>query len=438
MDYDILITNAMLLTDAGQKEVLPRGFLGIQGRKIAVIGRMADLPTNLKAGRIIDAAGGLVMPGLINGHCHAAMTLFRGLADDLPLMTWLNEHIFPAEASHVSREMVYWCSKLAAAEMVLSGTTTVADGYFFEEEAARAFREIGLRAVAAQGIIDFPAPGVPDPAENIKAAEQYIDNLPSDDLVRPALFCHSPYTCSPVTLQAAKRLATERHIKFFIHVAETSAEVETHRRQHGLSPIQHLRQLNLLDENTVCVHCVWPSAAEIALLADTGCGVITCPESNMKLASGIAPVPKMLAAGALLGIGTDGCASNNDLDMLQEIDSLAKIHKAVNLDPTIIPARTALKMATSSGAMVLGLDEVGTLRVGMQADIIILDLNQPHLTPFYTPDLLVYAARGSDVKTSIIAGQLVMENRKLLNIDLAETMAAVQKMREAVNPSLEM
>ena len=432
MAYDILITNALLLPDAGQKKIIQRGFLGTQGREIACLGEMTDLPAAQKADRIIDAAGCLVMPGLINGHCHAAMTMFRGLADDLPLMTWLNEHIFPAEARHVSREMVYWCSKLAAVEMILSVTTTVADGYFYEEEAARAFREIGLRAVAAQGIIDFPAPGVPDPAENIKVVARYIDNLPLDDLVRPALFFHSPYTCSPRTLQAAKHLAAERQTKLFIHVSETSAEVDSHRRQHGLSPIQHLRQLNILDENTVGVHCVWPSAEEIAILADTGCGVVTCPESNMKLAAGIAPVPKMLAAGVLLGIGTDGCASNNDLDMLQDIDSLAKIHKAVNLDPTVIPAETALKMATRDGDRVLGLDKVGTLRAGMQADIIILDLNQPHLTPFYNPDILVYAARGSDVKSSIVAGQLVMEDRILLNIDLAETMAEVQKMSKMI------
>ena len=434
MNYDILITNAMLLPDASQREIIPIGFIGIKGQEIVGMGDMAALPIAPNASKIIDAADCLVMPGLINGHCHAAMTLFRGLADDLPLMIWLNEHIFPAEAKHVSREMVYWCSKLAAAEMILSGTTTVADGYFFEEEAAKAFKKIGLRAVVAQGIIDFPAPGVPDPTENIKAAERYIDNLPPNNLISPALFCHSPYTCSPKTLQAAKHLASERNTKLFIHISETRAEVETHRHQHGLSPIQHLQQLNILDENTVCVHCVWPSTEEISILVDTGCGVITCPESNMKLASGIAPVPRMLEAGVLLGIGTDGCASNNDLDMLQEIDSLAKIHKAVNLDPTAIPARTALEMATKGGAKALGLDKVGTLQTGMQADIIIMDLNHPHLTPFYNPDILVYAAKSSDVKSSIIAGQMVMENRKLLNIDLAETMAEVQKRRKPLMP----
>ncbi len=427
MHDDILIINARLLKDTGTGKSLPK-YLTISGKLISKIGNMANMPKNLQADKVIDATNCLVLPGLVNGHCHAAMTLFRGLADDLPLMTWLNEHIFPAEAKHVSKEMVYWCSKLAAAEMILSGTTTVADAYFFEEEAAKAFMEIGIRAVAAQGIIDFPAPGVPDSTKNIQAAKAYINALPTNDLVTPALFCHSPYTCNPKTIQAAKELANEKHCKLFIHAAETKAEVENHQKIHGLSPIRHLQKLNILDKNTVCVHCVWMDAEEIDILANAGCGVITCPESNMKLASGVAPVPDMLKRRVAVGLGTDSCASNNDLDMFGEMSSLAKLHKVVSLDPTTMPARQCLQMAGLEGARVLGLNEIGSLDVGMQADIILIDLRQVHLTPFYNADILVYAAQGSDVKSSIIGGQLVMENRKILTIDVDETILAVNRL----------
>ncbi len=427
MNCNILIINAILLENPGSGAITAQGFLAINGRLINQIDQMDNLPRELKADKIIDAAGCLVMPGLVNGHCHSAMTLFRGLADDLPLMTWLNGHIFPAEAKYVSKDMVYWCSKLAAAEMILSGTTTVADGYFFEEEAAMAFMDIGVRAVAAQGIIDFPAPGIPDPAGNMEVAANYIAAVPANDLVTPALFCHSLYTCSPRTIQAAKQLADEHNCKLFIHVAETRAEVKNHYKQHGITPIRHLQKLNILDKNTVCVHCVWLDAAEIAILAETECGVITCPESNMKLAAGVAPLAGMLAAGVTVGIGTDGCASNNDLDMLGEMASLAKLHKVTSLEPTSMPAGTCLRLAGTGGARVLGLTGIGSLRAGMQADIIIIDLNQPHLTPFYNQDILVYAARGADVKSSIIGGQLVLENRRILTIDLPETIARVNQ-----------
>jgi 5-methylthioadenosine/S-adenosylhomocysteine deaminase len=429
LHYDILITNARLLNnDSRNRNNCSLRFLAIKGQLISQIGHMANLPKNLQADKIIDADNCLVMPGLINGHCHAAMTLFRGLADDLPLMTWLNEHIFPAEAKHVSKDMVYWCAKLAAAEMILSGTTTVADGYFLEDSAAKAFMEIGIRAIAAQGIIDFPAPGVPDPSRNIEAASDYIDNFPASDLVSPALFCHSPYTCSPKTIQAAKALANERNCKLFIHVAETKAEVENHQKEHGLSPVRHLHKLHILDKNTVCVHCVWLDNEEINILAETGCGVITCPESNMKLASGVAPVPEMLSQQVSIGLGTDGCASNNDLNMLGEMSSLAKLHKVTSLDPTIIPAETCLQMAGWAGAKALGLEKIGALKIGMQADIILIDLNQVHLTPFYNQDIIVYAAQGGDVKSSIIGGKLVMENRKILTIDVEETISEVNRL----------
>ncbi|MCX5876193.1 MAG: amidohydrolase family protein, partial [Deltaproteobacteria bacterium] len=290
-NHDLLITNATLLANPADGHLQEDAYLAVADGAIVGIGKMADLPARPGADRIIDAAGNLLMPGLINCHGHGAMTLFRGLADDLPLMTWLTKHIFPAEARLVDAEMVYWCSKLAAAEMILGGTTTVADAYFHEAAAAQAFCEVGLRAVAAQGIIDFPAPGVPDPAQNIAAAANFLAAWQGKNpLLTPALFCHSPYTCSPDTLQRAKALAREAGSLFFIHLAETRDEIKQIKKQHGCTPVELLHSLSLLDGNTVCVHCVWLEAKDIELLRETGAKVATCPESNMKLGSGIAPL----------------------------------------------------------------------------------------------------------------------------------------------------
>lgn len=401
---------------------------------IVEIGAMADLPARPGADRIIDAAGNLLMPGLINCHCHGAMTLFRGLADDLPLMTWLTEYIFPAEARLVDAEMVYWCSKLAAAEMILSGTTTVADAYFHEDATARAFCETGLRAVAAQGIIDFPAPGVPDPTKNIAAAADFLTAWQGKNpLLTPALFCHSPYTCSPDTLQRAKGLAREAGSLFFIHLAETRDESKQIKEQHGCTPVELLHRLGLLDENTVCVHCVWLEARDIELLRETGAKVATCPESNMKLGSGIAPLAELLAAGVPVGLGTDGCASNNDLDLFQEMASCARLHKVAAREPTRLPAAAVLGMATGAGAGVLGLaGQTGRLAKGLRADCIIIDRRQPHLTPFHNPETLVYAGRGSDVATVLINGRVVMQDRRLLSFDLGKTLDEVRRLAKRV------
>ena len=409
-------------------------YLAVADGAIVGIGAMADLPKRSGAARIIDAAGNLVMPGLVNGHGHGAMTLFRGLADDLPLMTWLTEHIFPAEARLVDAEMVYWCSKLAAAEMILGGTTMVADAYFHEDAAAQAFCEAGLRTVAAQGIIDFPAPGVPDPKQNIAAAADFLATWQGKNpLLTPALFCHSPYTCSPDTLQRAKELAREAGSLFFIHLAETREEVAQLKEQHGCTPVALLHALGVLDENTVCVHCVWLEEGDIELLRESGAKVVTCPESAMKLGAGIAPLAELLGAGVEVGLGTDGCASNNDLDLFQEMASCARLHKVAAHDPTRLSAATLLGMATAGGAGVLGLgQQTGRLAVGLRADCLLIDRRQPHLTPFYNPETLVYAGRGSDVATVLIDGRVVMEERRFLAFDLAETLGEVRRLAKRV------
>ncbi len=407
-------------------------YVAIKDGKIAALGPMADLTDAGEADTIIDGSGQLVMPGLINTHTHAPMTLFRGLADDLPLMAWLHEHIFPAEAKSVNPEMVYWCSKLAAAEMILSGTTTVADGYFLEDSVAEAFSDCSIRSVVAQGVIDFPAPGVPDPSQNVFVAEKFIERWQDKSgLLTPAVFCHSPYTCSPETLKRAKEMAHQKNVKLFIHLAETRTEVEQIQEQHGTTPVRYLERLGLLDKDTICIHCVWLEQEEIEILARTGAQVSTCPQSNMKLGSGIAPLQEMLAAGISVGLGTDGCASNNRLDMFYEMDLCAKLHKVKALEPTALPAERVLKMATADGAGILGLEkDIGSLESGKKADIILINCNQPHLQPFYHPDLLVYAANGGDVTTAIIDGKLVMLNRKILTFDVDEAMTKVRKLAE--------
>ena len=433
-NLDLLITNATLLANPSDGRLQEAAYLAVTDGAIVGIGAMADLPKRSGAERIIDAAGNLLMPGLVNGHGHGAMTLFRGLADDLPLMTWLTEHIFPAEARLVDAEMVYWCSKLAAAEMILDGTTTVADAYFYEDAAAKAFCEAGLRTVAAQGIIDFPAPGVPDPKQNIAAAADFLATWQGKNpLLTPALFCHSPYTCSLDTLQRAKALAREAGSLFFTHLAETREEVAQLKEQHGCTPVALLHGLGVLDENTVCVHCVWLEEGDIELLRESGAKVVTCPESAMKLGAGIAPLGELFAAGVEVGLGTDGCASNNDLDLFQEMASCARLHKVAAHDPTRLPAAALLGMATAGGAGVLGLaGQTGRLAVGLRADCLIIDRRQPHLTPFYNPETLVYAGRGSDVATVLIDGRVVMEERRFLAFDLAETLDEVRRLAKRV------
>lgn len=413
---------------------LENSFVSIRGKNIETVGAMTDYNGQC-GGKTIDAHGALVMPGLVNAHVHGAMTLFRGMADDLPLMAWLENHIFPAEARFVNADMVYWSSKLAAAEMILSGTTTVADAYFFENEAARAFSEAGMRSVAAHGIIDFPAPGVPDPAENIAAVARFIERWQGHDRIRPAVFAHSPYTCSSSTLQKAKELACLQGVPFFIHLAETAIEKDLIAGKWQGSPTSYLHSLGILDRDTVCVHAVWLDAKDVDIVAETGASVILCPQSNMKLASGVAPFAALENAGVRLGLGTDGCASNNNLDMFGEMDLCAKLQKVHSLDPTIAPARALLRMATEGGAGALRLDSVGTLAPGQLADIIIVDLAKPHLTPFHSVDTLVYAGGGDDVKTVIINGKLVMEDRKILTFDVAEAMEKVVEMARKIKVS---
>jgi 5-methylthioadenosine/S-adenosylhomocysteine deaminase len=433
---DILITGGKLLTMEPPDRIMDNPVIGIRDGKILFVQQgPPSLSVSMSAREVVDASGCIVMPGLVNVHSHLAMTCFRGMADDLPLMTWLNEHIFPAEARFIERKTVYAGAMLAIAEMILSGTTTFCDGYFFEGEVGRAAIAAGMRGVIAQGIIDLSTPDRPGRTEQAAIAERFVERWRDRSrLVTPSLFCHSAYACLPETLQAVKAVARRTGVSFQIHLAETHEEIRMIRERYGRKPVQLLRDLDLLDEDTIAAHCIWLDGEELDLLAAGKVKVAHDPESNMKLGAGVAPVPEMLRLGIDVGLGTDGCASNNDLDLFGEMGMAAKLHKVFSGDPTVLPAEKVVEMATIGGARVLGMaDRIGSITPGKEADIILVDFQKPHLTPLYRPfSHLVYAAGGADVVTSIIGGRIVMKERRLLQIELAGVMEEVRRIADRI------
>lgn len=421
-DADLIIKNGTLLTMDFKNSILENGFLAIRGDRISNIGT-GDMPS-IKATKIIDAKGGLVLPGLVNGHTHAAMTLFRGLADDLPLMQWLENYIFPAERN-MDAEFVYTGTLLALAEMILSGTTTFCDMYLFEEEVAKAAKKAGVRCLVGEVLYDFPSPNYGSVGKGLEYTESLIQKWRDDPIVSIAVEPHSLFTCSPELLMAANELALKHRVPLIIHVAETLNEVSEIKGKYAKTPIEHLDSLGLLGAHLIADHCVHLGPSDIKKMAEHGVKVVHNPESNMKLASGIAPVPELIKQGVTVGLGTDGCASNNNLDLFSEMDTAAKLHKVHAMDPTVVDAVTVLRMATIEGARALGLQDItGSLEIGKKADVIVIDTHKPHLTPMYNAvSHLVYAASGNDVTHSVINGKLVMEDRKLLTLDLDEIIA---------------
>lgn len=414
---DITLINGLILQDSRRPRVELHSTTVISGGKLSVVNGEAG--STVTSGDVIDCSGCLIMPGLVNLHTHAAMAMLRGLADDVPLDTWLNDYIFPTEARFAAPEFVYLGTKLAAVEMALSGITCCADGYFFMEQSARAFAEVGLRAVVAQGILDVPVPDAPQPGSWKARVEVFLRDFPSDPLVTPALFCHSPYLCSPETLRSAWEICEARDMKLFVHVAETAREVEDIKGRYGLTPVEHLNRVGILGERLVAVHCVHLSEREKEMLVESGTSIVHCPESAMKLASGAAPVADLLAKGALVALGTDGPASNNNLDMFEEMRSASFMAKLVGRDPLALNAATMIRMATINGAEALGLEaQIGTLQAGKAADLIVVDLNRPHLTPLYDAiSHLVYCARGSDVRDAIVNGRPVVRDGRVTTVN---------------------
>ena len=432
-DEQLLIDGGTVVVMDEPGTVLEGGAVLVDGDRIAGLLDAADpRPSGVP---VLDATGQLVIPGLVNTHGHAAMSLFRGLADDLPLMTWLNEHIFPAEAALVSPDFVYWGTLLASVEMLKSGTTTFADMYYFKEDAARATIDAGIRTVLGPHVIGFETPDYPSPEASLADAADFMERYEDHPTLVPAVAAHSLYTTSLEDVAAAARLAIDYGAPFQIHVDEDESEFAIASELTGMGVVEALESIGALRPGTVLAHSVYVTDQDIARIAAGGAGIAHNPQSNMKLGrSRAAPIVEALAAGIPVGLGTDGPASNNDLDLFDEMDTAAKLHKFAMADPTALPAETVFRLATMGGARVLNLhDRIGSLEPGKRADIVLLDTRRAGLTPLYNVySHLVYAARGSDVSTVLVNGRVVVRDREVLTVSETEVTARARAFRDRV------
>ncbi len=434
----LVVTNATVVTVDGSRRVLSPGAVAIDGADIVGVDTPSAIAAAFQPAQTIDGTGQILLPGLINTHTHAAMVLMRGLADDLALMDWLQQYIFPAEAKAVSPAFVRTGTRLAALEMIRSGTTTFADMYYFEEEVARAASEAGLRGVLGQTIIRFPVPDAKTPEEGLARTEKFLTQWKGHALITPAVAPHALYTLDASTLKACRALADRFGAPLLIHLAETRAEVDAALTLAHATPTQYLEGVGLWGPRTLAAHGVWVSPSDTEILKAAGVAVSHNPESNMKLASGTAPVVDYLEAGVRVALGTDGAASNNDLDMFEAMRFAAFLQKHARNDPRALPAATVLAMATREGAAALGMgDTLGTIEVGRRADVILVETRGARQTPIFDPvSHLVYVAHGDDVTTTIVNGKVLMRDRKVLTLDeaavLADARAAADMVRAAV------
>jgi 5-methylthioadenosine/S-adenosylhomocysteine deaminase len=415
----LIVTGATVLTQNAAHRILTPGAIAIDGTDIVEVNTPAAIAAKYQAAEMIDARDQIVLPGLINTHSHAPMVMYRGLADDLALMDWLQKYIFPAEAKTVTPELVRVGTRLAAVEMIESGTTAFVDMYYFEEEIAKAAFDAGLRGVLGETIIQFPVADAKTPAEGLARAERFIKEFKDNGLVVPAVAPHALYTNDRTNLAASAALARKYGVPIVIHFAETEDEVKVAREQYQMTPTAALESIGVLGPTTIGAHGVWVNDADIAILKQTGTGVAHNPESNMKLASGAAPITKYLAAGVKLGLGTDGAASNNDLDMFEAMRQASFLAKLSTHDPTAVKAQDALDMATVGGARVIGMEkQLGSLEAGKRADLITVSMRSARQTPMYDPvSHLVYVTRGTDVQNTIVNGKILMRDRQLKTLD---------------------
>ena len=434
----LVVRNGIVITVDANRRVIPRGSVAVDGRDIVAVDTADAIAAKFSGRDTIDAAGAVVMPGLINTHTHAPMVLFRGLADDLALMDWLQKYIFPAEAKTVSPDFVRAGTRLAALEMIESGTTAYADMYYFEDEIARATKAAGLRGVLGETIIQFPVPDAKTPSESLARVERFAGEFAGDELITAAVAPHSMYTLDGDTLKACRALADRLHIPVIIHLAETKDEIKTADEKYHATPTAYLDSLGFWGARTLAAHAVHVTPADIAILAARHVGVSHNPESNMKLASGIAPVEAMRKAGVIVGLGTDGAASNNDLDMFEAMRQAAFLHKLVAGDPRAIPAPVALEMATIEGARAMGMDrEIGSLEAGKRADLLVVSMASARQTPMYDPvSHLVYVTRGDDVQTTIVNGKVLMRDRKVLTLDRRQVLADARLLADRVRAAV--
>jgi 5-methylthioadenosine/S-adenosylhomocysteine deaminase len=435
---DLLVQGGTVVTMDAKGHILENGAVAVRGAKIVAVGTTAEILAKYQADHVLDAKGRVVMPGLINTHTHAPMVLFRGLADDLPLMDWLNHYIFPAEAQNVDEAFVRWGTRLACLEMIQGGITTYVDMYYFEDAVAEETAKAGLRGLLGQAVLDFPAPDHKTWADAMAGCEKYVRRWKGHPLVTPAVAPHAPYTVSPEHLKEAHALSSKHEVPLIIHVAETETELKTIRDKYKATPVGYLDGLGVLDERVIAAHCVWLDDADIKVLARWFVGVAHCPHSNMKLASGVAPVPRLLKAGVAVGLGTDGAASNNVLNLWEEIDTAAKLHKLIAKDPSVLSAREALEMATIGGARAIHRDkDIGSLEEGKLADLIVVRMDAAHQTPLYNVySQLVYATKFSDVETVVVNGKRVMEKRKVLTLNEKEVLAKAREYAKRVRENM--
>jgi len=436
---DLLVSGGTVVTMDRGRRVVEDGAVAVRGGRIVAVGRRGQLARRYAAREVIDARGRAVIPGLINGHTHVPMVLFRGLADDLDLNEWLTRYIFPAEAKNVTEEFVRVGTRLGLAEMIRGGTTTYCDMYYFEDAIAEETARAGVRGLLGETVIDFPVADNKTWADAMRYSENFLRKWRGHPLVTPAVAPHAPYTVSEEHLKEVRALSDRLNAAVVIHLSETRKEVEDISAQKGARPVEYLARINFLSPRTVAAHTVHINEGEIALLRRHGVGSVHNPESNMKLASGVAPVPAMLREGLALGLGTDGAASNNDLSMWEAMDYAAKLHKLSSNDPRAVPAEEALAMATVGGARALHMErDIGSLEEGKRADLVVVDLDALHQTPLYNIySHLVYATKASDVRTVVIEGRVVMRDRRLLTLDEALIRQQARDFRARISKSLE-
>lgn len=405
---DLIIYNGTIITMDPQRRIIPQGAVVVQGNLIAALGTSTDIMKQYKATQIIDAQNSAILPGFINGHVHAAMTLFRGVTENLSLNEWLQNYILPLEHKYVTPDFVYWGTVLGCLEMISGGITTAVDMYLFEEQAAQAFSDLNMRAIAGYNIVAY---------DDIAKAETYIKTWKDkNQLVTPAVAPHSPYSCTTEVLIAAKNLAHKYQVPITIHIAETKQSVQLTKKREGAGPLSYLANIHFLDKNIIAAHVVNVDSHDMDLLKKYNVGVIHNPTSNLNLSSGIAPITTMLEKGIAVGLGTDGAASTNSLNLISEMKLAALLQKVHMEDPRALDAQTALELATIRGARAIHrADEIGSIEVGKKADIITISLNRYHQKPLYNiVSQIVFASESSDVTTVIIDGKIVMRNRTFL------------------------
>src|SRR6266498_552950 len=435
---DMLVLGGTIVTMDGSRRVIENGAIAIGAGRILAVGPRAELQSQYSAAETIDAGGKLIIPGLINGHTHIPMTLFRGLADDLDLQDWLTKYIFPAEAKNVTEEFVRVGTRLGLAEMIRGGTTTYCDMYYFEDAIGDETAKAGVRGVLGETVIDFPVADNKTNAEAMAYVERFVSRWKGNDLIVAAIAPHAPYTVSEEHLKAIRAFSERAGGPLVTHMSDTEREVDDSLKAKGASPVDYLTRIGFLSDRVIAAHMVWPSAGEIDILKRVGVGVVHNPQSNMKLASGVAPVPKMMADGVRVGLGTDGAASNNDLSMWEEMDTAAKLHKVFSGDPKVMSAEEAFELATIRGAQALHLEkEIGSIEKGKRADLVLVNRDSLNQIPLYNVySDLVYATKASDVATVIINGKIVMRDRRLLTLDEPVIKEGARIFRDQVIKSL--